>query len=187
VTPASHLQPGRLAQLAAAALLVLAGCGPGAAPQETASTPSTSTPGPTSEPGTDGVQAILPLPSHSVAFDHFALEGVVGTGLSEADGVDDADSTTWDLTGSGVDVRLEVSSWFSQAEAEASCASAAGAAAQSLALGSPTWTSSEAVYVTQGPACVRVTVLRGLGADVEAEAAVAALLVGDEGPVPDDS
>jgi hypothetical protein len=86
-----------------------------------------------------------------------------------------------------VDVRMEVWRWFTQAEAEASCASEAGGnALQSLALASPTWTTDSAVYVTQGPSCVRVTVLRGLSPDVLAAAAVASLLVEEDAGLAED-
>jgi hypothetical protein len=131
---------------------------------------------PTSEPTEPADEGMTALPSRSIAFDHFALEGAVGSALDEAVGVDGADSTTWELSGPAVDVRLEVSRWLSRAEAEMSCQSAAGDSEPSLALGSPTFTTSDSVYVTQRASCVRVTVLRGQAPDLEAATAVAGLV-----------
>jgi hypothetical protein len=174
-----------LPTLAAAALLaLLAGCGAGT---ESTPTESPSTPSSTESPPPEQAQALPGLPTRSVSLDHFALEGAVGTGLAEGDGVDSPLFTTWEFAGERVDVRMEVWRWFSPAEAQASCAGeAGGGAVQSLALGSPTWTTDVAVYVTQGPSCVRVTVLRGLFPDVPAASGVATLLVQDDAALASD-
>jgi hypothetical protein len=168
-----------LARLAAAVgLLALgAGCGPGGSTETTGSSGGPGQTDPTSEPTEPAAEGMTALPSRPIAYDHFALEGAVGSALGDADGVDGADSTTWELSGEGVDVRMEVSRWLSAAEAEMSCqSSASDGAAPSLALGSPTWTTNDSVYVTQRTSCVRVTVLRGQEPDLGAAMAAAGLL-----------
>jgi len=151
-------------------LLAAAGCGsPGAG----------EAPGPPSlQPEVAVSAAMTALPSRSIAFDHFALEGALDSQLSEADGVDGEASTTWALSGDGVEVRMDVSTWLSPAEAEESCQSNAGpAVAPSLALGTPSWTTDTSVYVTQGASCIQVTVVRGRHLDVAAAGTVADVLV----------
>jgi hypothetical protein len=157
-------------------LALAAGCGSTGGGESTAASP-VSVVQPEAEPSA----AMTALPSRSIAFDHFALEGAVNSELSDADGVDGDVSTTWALHGDGVELRMEVSSWFSQVEAEVACQSSAGDGAEpSLAWGTPSWTTEESVYVTQRASCVRVTVLRGRERDGTAAAAVAGLLATPE-------
>jgi hypothetical protein len=149
-----------------------AGCG-STGEEGSAGTPSSRVP-PVGEPALIRTA----LPSRTVDYDHFALEGAVGSLLSAGDGVDGADSTTWALHGDGVELRLEIWTWFSSAEAELNCRlQARGGAEPSLALSSPTWTTDQSMYLTQGADCVRVTVLRGRDPDGASEMAVAILLI----------
>ena len=67
---------------------------------------------------------------------------------------------------------------FDGAEAEQVCAAAAGEGARmSLALGTPTWTTADAVFVTRNARCIRVTVARGGSPDLPGAGAVAGVLV----------
>jgi len=117
-------------------------------------------------------------PSRALAVNRFALETAVGSALLEPAGAELSESTLWTLTGEGVELRFETRTWFNGAEAETRCAAAAGGQAQhSLDLGTPVWTTAEAVYVTQDGSCLRVTVVRGDRLDLEAAGAVVRALL----------
>jgi hypothetical protein len=108
----------------------------------------------------------------------FALETAVGSALLEPVGAELSESTLWTLGGDGVELRLQVRTWFNGAEAESRCAAAAGDGAErSLALGTPVWTAADAVYVTQDAACIRVSVVRGNQLDLGGAASVVTALV----------
>ena len=47
----------------------------------------------------------------------------------------------------------------------------------SLALGTPTWTTADAVFVTRNARCIRVSVARSGGPDLPGAGAVAGVLV----------
>jgi hypothetical protein len=144
-------------------------------------------PGPTgSDPGGDDTpppeaEVAGPwVPSRELAVDRFALETALQSALQEPLGAEFMDSTVWTASGDGVDLRLEVRSWFNGAEAEQACAAAAGAETQmSLALGTPTWSTPEAVYVTRGATCIRVSVARGSQPDLGGAGAVAEALIAE--------
>ncbi len=77
-----------------------------------------------------------------------------------------------------MDLRLEVRTAFDAPATERVCAAGAGTNAPlSLALGTPTWTTDDAVYVTRGATCVRVIVVRGARPDLAGAGAVAEALV----------
>ena len=163
------------------ALLLAAACGQG-----TEGTPDTpggmpDNPGGSGSDNPPGTEAEAPgpwAPSRSLALDRFAMETAVGAALSEPYGAELSQSTLWGLSGDGVELRLEVQSWFDTAEAEMQCGAAAGSDAEAtLALGTPVWTAASSDYLTQDASCVRVTVLRGAGPDLDGAAAVAAALV----------
>jgi len=162
------------------ALLLAAACGQGtdATPDTPGGTPDV--PGGSESDNPPGTEAEAPgpwAPSRSLALDRFALETAVGSALSEPYGAELSETTVWALSGDGIEVRLELRSWFDIAEAEMQCSVAAGSDAQeSLALGTPLWTTASSVYLTQDASCVRVTVLRGAGPDLDGAAAVAAAL-----------
>ena len=120
------------------------------------------------------------VPSRALALDRFALETALRSALQEPFGAEFSDSTVWTVSGEGVELRLELRSWFNDAEAEQACAAAAGAEAQeSLALGTPTWSAADAVYVTREATCIRVSVVRGSRPDLAGAAAVAEALVAE--------
>lgn len=141
--------------------------------------------GPTgSDPGGDDtpppeVEAPGPwVPSRALAIDRFTLETALQAPLQQPVGAELSRSTVWTTSGDGVDLRLELWTWFNGAEAEQACAAAAGAEAlMSLALGTPTWNTPEAVYVTRGASCIRVSVARSGQPDLDGAGAVAEALV----------
>src|SRR5215469_2318902 len=144
-------------------------------------------PGPTgSNPGGDDTpppEAEAPgpwMPSRALAIDRFTLETALQSALQEPVGAEFMDSTVWTTSGDGVDLRLELRTWFNRAEAEQACAAAAGEETQmSLALGTPTWSTPEAVYVTRGASCIRVSVARASERDLVGAGAVAEALVAE--------
>ena len=86
-------------------------------------------------------------------------------------------STRWTLAGGGTELRLEVRTRFSGAEAEVPCRLLAGdGAVESLRLGTPVWTTANDVYLTRGASCIRVSVTRSGRADPAGAAAVAGVL-----------
>jgi len=118
------------------------------------------------------------VPSRDLALERFALETALQSALQEPEGAEFSDSTLWTLTGDGVELRLRVTSWFNGAEAEQACATTASAGATlSMALGAPTWTTADSVYVTRDANCIRVSVARSSQADLAGAAAVAEALV----------
>ena len=161
----------------AVALALACGAGTDGAPGSPGTTTDPAAGGDT--PSGAGSEAPGPwAPSRALALDRFALETALGSALGEPAGAELSESTVWTLTGESVEVRLEVSTWFSGAEAEAACRAAAGdGATSSLSLGTPTWATQDAVHVTLGEACVKVNVLRGRDQDVAGAAAVVAALV----------
>ena len=117
-------------------------------------------------------------PSRALSLDRFALETALGVTLTPPGGEELSSSTRWTLRGHEVELRLDVRSAFDRAEAEQVCAAAAGESARmSLALGTPTWTTAEAVFVTRNARCIRVSVVRRGGPDVSGAGAVARVLV----------
>src|SRR5215510_5205997 len=75
------------------------------------------------------------------------------------------------------DLRLEVRTRFSGAEAEVQCRTLAGdGALESLRLGTPVWTARNDVYLTRGASCIRVSVTRSGQADLAGATAVAGVL-----------
>ena len=163
-------------------LMLAAGCGSttnGAGPS--------GSPGPTgSDPGGDDMpppEAEAPgpwVPSRALAVDRFTLETALQSALQEPVGAEFMDCTVWTTSGDDVDLRLELRTWFNPAEAEQACAAAAGAEMQmSLALGTPTWSTPEAVYVTRGATCIRVSVARSSQHDLAGAGAVAEALVAE--------
>jgi len=142
-------------------------------------------PGPTgSDPGgneTPPPEAEAPgpwVPSRALAVERFTMENALRSSLQEPLGAEYMSSTVWTTSGDGVDVRLELWSWFNGAEAEQACAAAAGDEMQmSLALGTPTWSTPEAVYVTRGASCIRVSVARSSQPDLTGASAVAEALL----------
>jgi hypothetical protein len=164
--------------LLGAVLLVLA-CGSGT--DAPARAPDTS-PGPgIVEDPPSGAQAEAPgpwVPSRLLTRDRFALETALQSALGEPVGAEFTDSTAWTLSGDAVELRLEVRTWFNGAEAERECATRAGDGAQeSLSLGTPAWTTADAVYVTREAACIRVSVAREDRSDLAGARAVAEALV----------
>jgi len=117
-------------------------------------------------------------PSRVLPVDRFALETALGTTLTGPGGEELSSSTRWTLRGQEVELRLDVRSAFDGAEAEQVCAAAAGRNARmSLALGTPTWTTADAVFVTRNARCIRVSVARTGGPDVTGAGAIAGVLV----------
>jgi len=168
---------GIRAGLLLGAVVLVVACGSGT--DGPSGTPDTS-PGPgIAEDPPSGAEAETPgpwVPSRPLALDRFALESALQSALLEPVGAEFTDFTVWTLTGDALELQLEVRTWFNGAEAEMQCSAAAGAPA-SLTLGVPTWTTSDAVYVTRDEACVKVTVLRGIQPDVAGAGAVAEALV----------
>jgi hypothetical protein len=118
------------------------------------------------------------VPSRALAIERYTLENAVQSALQEPIGAEFMDSTVWTTSGDGVDLRFELRTWFNWAEAEQACAAAAEDEAQmSLALGSPTWSTPDAVYVARGTSCIRVSVARSSQPDLAGAAAVAEALV----------
>lgn len=165
--------------LAGAASLALAlACGAGTDGTNAPSPSTTVDPAPRADPQTQAETPGPWAPSRALALDRFALETAVGSALGEPVGGELTGSTLWTLGGDGVELGLEVRTWFNGAEAEVACRVAAGGAAEeSLALGTPVWTAADAVYVTRDAACIRVTVTRGALPDAAGAGAVAAVLV----------
>jgi len=117
-------------------------------------------------------------PSRALSLDRFALETALGVTLTPPGGEELVSSTRWTLRGHEVELRLDVRSAFDGAEAEQVCAAAAGESARmSLALGTPTWTTADAVFVTRNARCIRVSVARASGPDTASAGAVAGVLV----------
>ena len=118
------------------------------------------------------------VPSRDLGIDRFMIETALKTSLQEAVGAEYSDSTVWTLSGDDLELRLELRSWFNGAEAEQACAAAAGEDPQvSLALGTPTWTTDDAVYMIRNATCVRVSVARSARPDLAGAGAVAEALV----------
>jgi len=181
----STLFPARALPGLVLLLLLTAACGSGT-DRPTGDGPPGS-PGPTgSDPGGGGTpppEAEAPgpwVPSRALAINRFTLENAVQSALQEPVGAEFMSSTVWTTSGDGVDLRLELWSWFNGAEAEQACAAAAGNETQmSLALGTPTWSTPEAVYVTRGASCIRVSVARSAQPDLVGAGAVAEALVAE--------
>jgi hypothetical protein len=178
-----RLNLGRSSLSALVGTVVLAiACGSGV--DGTSGSPST-TGGPGPDAGTpDEVQGEAPgpwAPSRALNLDRFALETALQSALQEPAGAELSDATVWTLSGEAIELRFEVRTWFSTAEAEMQCRSAAGSGSvESLALGAPVWTASDAVYIVQDSACVQVTVARSGQTDVAGATAVAAALLDSE-------
>jgi hypothetical protein len=176
------LLPGRPLPGLVLLVMLAAACGSGT-DGSSGGGPSGS-PGPTgSDPGGDGTpapEAETPgpwVPSRALAIERFALENALQSALQELTGAEFMSSTVWTTSGDGVDVRLELSSWFNGAEAEQACAAAAGAEIEmSMALSTPTWSTPEAVYVTRCATCIRVSVARNSQPDLAGAGAVAEVL-----------
>ncbi|HET9038441.1 MAG TPA: hypothetical protein VFN45_19650 [Myxococcaceae bacterium] len=159
-----------------------------------ASACGSSTDGPSGSPGTNtgpggGEETPPPeaeapgpwVPSRDLGIDRFTIETALQASLQEAVGAEYSDSTVWTLSGDDLELRLELRSWFNGAEAEQACSAAAGDDAQlSLALGTPTWTSDDSVYVTRDATCIRVSVARSSRPDLDGATAVAEALVSAE-------
>jgi hypothetical protein len=117
-------------------------------------------------------------PSRALPLDRFALETALGATLTGPGGEELISSTRWTLRGQELELRLDVRSAFDGAEAEQVCAAAAGESARmSLALGTPTWTTADAVFVTRNARCIRVSVARSGGTDLSGAGAVARTLI----------
>jgi len=147
---------------------------PGATPTNTGGGSGDDSPSPEAEaPGPW-------VPSRDLALERFALETALQSALQEPVGAEFSDTTMWTLTGDAVELRLRVSSWFNGAEAEQACAAAAGdGATLSMALGRPTWTTADAVYVARDANCIQVSVARTSQVDLAGAGAVAEALVAD--------
>ena len=156
-----------------------------------ASACGSSTDGPSGSPGTNpdpggGEETPPPeapgpwVPSRALGVDRFTIETALQASLQEAVGAEFSEYTLWTLSGDDLELRLELRSWFNGAEAEQACAAAAGSDAEaSLALGAPTWTTDDSVYVTRDATCVRVSVARSSRPDLAGAGAVAEALVND--------
>jgi hypothetical protein len=133
--------------------------------------------------GTPPLEAEAPgpwAPSRDLGIDRFTMETALQASLQEAVGAEYSESTVWTLSGDDLELRLELRSWFNGAEAEQACAAAAGDDAQvSLALGTPTWTTDDSVYVTRDDTCIRVSVARSSRRDLVGASAVAEALVAE--------
>jgi hypothetical protein len=162
-------------------VVLTAACGSGTDGGGPSGASDPTTPGPGTGDDAPPAEAEAPgpwVPSRALAMDRFALETALQAALQEPIGAEYGDSTVWSLSGEGVDLRFELRSRFNGAEAEQACAAAAGNGAQmSLALGSPTWTTGDSVYVTRDATCIRVSVARGSHSDLDGAGAVAAALV----------
>ena len=179
------LLPGRTLPGLVLLLMLAAACGSGT--DAPSSDGPSGSPGPTgSDPGGDDtpppeVEAPGPwVPSRALAIDRFTLENALQSALQEPVGAELMSSTVWTTSGDGVDLRLQLWSWFNGAEAEQACAAAASSESQmSLALGTPTWSTPGAVYVTREATCIRVSVARSSQPDLGGAVAVAEALVAD--------
>ena len=178
------LFPGRTLPGLVLLVMLAAACGSGT--DGSAGGGPSGSPGPTtgSDPGGDGTpapEAEAPgpwVPSRALSVDRFTLENALQSALQEPLGAEFMSSTVWTTSGDGVDLRLELWTWFNGAEAEQACAAAAGAEMEmSLALRPPTWSTPEAVYVTRGATCIRVSVARSAQADLAGAGAVAEALI----------
>jgi hypothetical protein len=163
-------------------VVLAAACGSGtdtSSPASPGTTPSGPGGGSGDNPAPAEAEAPGPwVPSRDLALERFALETALRSALQEPVGAEFSDSTVWTLTGDGVELDLEVRSWFNGAEAEQACAAAAGdGASLSMALGRPTWTSADAVYMARDANCIRVSVARSSQADLAGAGAVAEALV----------
>lgn len=177
------LLPGRTLPGLVLGVMLAAACGSG--------TDGSSGGGPSGSPGPTGSdsggndtpapEAEAPgpwVPSRALAIERFALENALQSALQEPMGAEFMSSTVWTTSGDGVDVRLELSSWFNGAEAVQACAAAAGAETEmSMALSTPTWSTPEAVYVTRDATCIRVSVARSSQPDLIGAGAVAEALL----------
>jgi len=155
---------------------VMIACGPGTVPPRS---PSTEGPGPDDAPPGEALETPGPwAPSRALRLDRFALEAALGVALIGPTGDELLSSTRWTLAGGDTELRLEVRSLFSGAEAELQCRTLAGdGAVESLQLGAPVWASVSDVYLTRAASCIRVSVTRGGQADPAGAAAVAGVLV----------
>ena len=155
-----------------AASVVIVACGTG-------TTGPSGSPGSQETPPGDALEAPGPwAPSRALRLDRFALEAALGVALVGPTGAELGSSTRWTLAGSDAELRFEVRTGFSGAEAEAQCRTLAGdGAVQSLRLGTPIWTGGSDVYLTRGASCIRVTVTRSGEVDVAGATAVAGALV----------
>lgn len=176
------LLPGRSLPGLMLAVVLTAACGSGTG-GPSGGGPSGS-PGPTTDTGGDDTpapEAEAPgpwAPSRALAIERFTLENALQSALQEPTGAEFMSSTVWTTSGDGVDVRLELWSWFNGAEAEQACAAAAGTETEmSMDLRTPTWSTPEAVYVTRGPTCIRVSVARNSQPDLAGAGAVAEALL----------
>jgi len=110
--------------------------------------------------------------------DRFALETALGVALVGPVGAELGSSTRWTFWGGDTELRLELRTGFSGAEAEVQCRTLAGeGAVQSLRLGTPVWTGANDVLVTRRVSCIHVSVTRSGRADVAGAIAVAGALV----------
>jgi hypothetical protein len=117
-------------------------------------------------------------PSRALQLDRFALETALGVALVGPAGAEFGSATRWTLAGRDTELRLDVRTGFSGAEAEVQCRALAGdRAVQSLSLGTPVWNAANDVYLTRGASCIRVRVTRSGRADPAGAAAVAGALV----------
>jgi hypothetical protein len=160
----------------AAGLAVVIACGTGT------TAPSGSPPGPAQvqEDTPPGVlEAPGPwAPSRALRLDRFALETALGVALVGPIGAELGSYTRWTFSGGETELRLELRTAFSGAEAEVQCRTLAGeGAVQSLGLGTPLWTGANDVFVTRKVSCIRVSVTRSGRADVAGAMAVAGALV----------
>ena len=160
--------------LVVASALVIA-CGTGTAPSRS---PSTEQPVRGDAPPGDALETPGPwAPSRALRLDRFALETALGVALIGPAGDELGSSTRWTLAAGDTDLRLEVRTRFSGAEAEVQCRTLAGdGAVESLRLGTPVWTTANDVYLTRGASCIRVSVTRSGRADPAGAAAVAGVL-----------
>ena len=175
------LLPGRTLPGLVLGMMLAAACGSGT--DGSGGDPSGS-PGPGSDSGGDDTpapEAEAPgpwVPSRALAIERFSLENALQSALQEPSGAEYTSSTVWTTSGDGVDVRLQLWSWFNGAEAEQACAAAAGAETEmSMDLRTPTWSTPEAVYVTRGGTCIRVSVARNSQPDLAGAGAVAEVLL----------
>jgi hypothetical protein len=154
-------------------------CGTGTVPS---GSPSTEQPTREDMPPPDALETPGPwAPSRALRLDRFALETALGVALIGPAGRELARSTRWTLTGGDTELRLEVRTRFSRAEAEVQCRTIAGdGAVESLTPGTPVWAAANEVYLIRGASCLRVSVTRGGRADPTGAAAVARALVHDD-------
>ena len=166
-----------VAALVAASAVVIA-CGTGTVPSRS---PSTDQPVGEETPPGEALETPGPwAPSRALRLDRFALEAALGVALLGPAGDELDSSTRWTLVGGDTELRLEVRTGFSGAVAEVQCRTIAGdGAVESLTLRTPVWTATNDVYLTRGPSCIRISVIRGGRTDPAGAAAVAAVLARD--------